>query len=128
LAFIIYKYFNYMIRKPKSPDTGIHVGELIKNYLTVNKISRAALARELNVGDGTILSYQKSSGGNNSTLLLLCHALKHNFFADIAALLPKTYTTTAPIDHSSSLKIAELKQEITILKAEKAVLLQAFGK
>ena len=116
-----------MIRKPNSPDTGIHVGEIIRQYLKTNKISNAALARKLNVGNGTVLSYQKSSGGNNATLVLLSHALKHNFFADIAALLPKTYSTTAPIDNSSTVKIAQLEQEITILKAEKAVLLQAMG-
>jgi len=103
------------------------VGEIIRQYLKTNKISSAALARKLNVGDGTILSYQKSSGGNNATLIILSHALKHNFFADIAALLPKTYSSTAPIDNNSSLKIAQLEQEIIILKAEKAVLLQAMG-
>jgi transcriptional regulator with XRE-family HTH domain len=116
-----------MIRKPKAPDTGIHIGEIIRQYLKSNKISSAALARKLNVGDGTVLSYQKSSGGNNATLIILCHALKHNFFADIAALLPKAYSTTAPIDDINIKKIAQLEQEITILKAEKAVLLQAMG-
>ncbi len=116
-----------MNSKPKSSNTEIHIGTIIKDYIKENKISSAALARTLGVDDATVLSYQKSSGGNNATLLKLCHALKHNFFADIAALLPKAYSTSAVIDDTDSQKIKALEQEIIILKAEKAVLLLAMG-
>jgi hypothetical protein len=53
--------------------------------------------------------------------------LKHNFLADIVALFPKTYSTTVTIDGSHNKKIAQFEQEITILKAEKAVLIQVIG-
>lgn len=116
-----------MTRTINTPNSEIHIGDLIKQYLTVNKISRAALARKISVSDASVLSYQKRAGGNTATLIVLSHALKHNFFADLAALLPADYSKNEPIDDGVRQNVAQLEKEIEILKAEKAVLLQAFG-
>ncbi|MES2545264.1 MAG: hypothetical protein V4548_10290 [Bacteroidota bacterium] len=64
---------------------------------------------------------------STTILLSLCHALKHNFFQDIAALLPASYTTDVAVDTTIAEEITALKLEITILKAEKAVLIQVLS-
>jgi transcriptional regulator with XRE-family HTH domain len=117
-----------MKKELKNPDTSLHIGNLIKQYLTANKISKASLARKMGVSDSTILSYQKNSGLNNSTLIVLSHALRHNFFADIAALLPTTYTTDAPIDSSKDQKIAQLEADLKMARLEIEVLMRVVGK
>ncbi|MES2545287.1 MAG: hypothetical protein V4548_10405 [Bacteroidota bacterium] len=105
----------------------IHIGKLLKAYIDSNRIYKSALARKLKRNDSTILDYQKNN--NLSTLVLqqLSHALQHNFFQDIAALLPTSYSTNAPVDTKDKDEITALQLEITILKAEKAVLLQALS-
>lgn len=100
-----------------------HIGSLIKSYIDRNKISKAALARKINRTDSAVLQLQKRASLQLGIVMELSHALKHNFFADIAAQLPETYTTDAPADNTDKEKIARLEQEIIILKAEKAVLL-----
>ena len=100
-----------------------HIGSLIKSYIDRNKIVKAALARKVNRTDSGVLRLQKQASLQAGIILELSHALKHNFFADIAAQLPATYTTDAPVDTTDTEKIAALEQEIIILKAEKAVLL-----
>ena len=106
----------------------IHVGATIRKYFVDFKIYKSALARTLGVNDSVILAYEKRVSITTATLVNLSHALKHNFFADIAAQLPKTYSNSVLIDNSTIEKIAQLEQEIIILKAEKEILLQAFRK
>ena len=100
-----------------------HLGSLIKSYIDRNRISKAALARKIGRTDSTILKLQKRPSIQVGIVIELSHALKHNFFADIAAQLPAAYTTEAPEDTANKETIARLEQEIIILKAEKAVLL-----
>lgn len=108
--------------------TPIHVGDLLKNYINDNRLYKSALARSLNVNDTVILAYQKRASINTNTLLRLSEALKYNFFADIAALLPTDFKKKDNPDTSKDQLIAQLQTEITILRAEKEVLLQTFKK
>lgn len=101
----------------------LHFGAIVKKYIDKNKIAKASLARKLNISGSAIIAYQKSASLKTSTLLELTHALKHNFFQDIASMLPANYSTDAPIDQTKDRRIAELELENMILKAEKAVLL-----
>ncbi|HUM53182.1 MAG TPA: hypothetical protein PK431_15255 [Chitinophagales bacterium] len=101
-----------------------HFGNILKNYIDTKKISKAALARKIKRKDGNILHYQKSATLQISIVHELSHALKHNFFMDIAMQLPPTYTVTAPPDTSKDERIAQLEQENAILKAEKQVLIE----
>lgn len=57
-------------------------------------------------------------------LLALCHAMKHNFFADIAALLPADYSTDVPKDTSDKEQIAQLKVQLKTLESERNILKQ----
>jgi hypothetical protein len=105
-------------------ENSIHVGQLLKDYLSAHKIIKSALARKIVKNDNEILRYQKSASLKTEVLLALSHALKHNFFADIALLLPTNYSQTISGEVlAKDLRIAELEQQILILEAEKAVLL-----
>lgn len=100
----------------------IHVGQLIGAYLNKERIYKSSLARAIGVTDSQILYYQKSKDLKPSTILKISNALKHNFFADLAAQLPTTYTTDAPKDTSKDEEIAQLKRRIEILEAQVEVL------
>lgn len=106
----------------------ISFGSLLKKYLTLHKISRASLARRLNVDDSAISRYQKSDSINFQIIAKLSHAMKHNFFADLADLLPESYSKDETKTMEQDARIAALEREIEILKAEKDVLLTAFRK
>lgn len=106
-------------------ENEIHVGQLLKDYFTKKRTYKSALARKIGKDDATILRYQKSPALKSSILIELSYALKHNLFADIADLLPKTFTTNAVQDVSKDEIIKELEEENRILKAEVAVLLKA---
>lgn len=105
--------------------TPIHIGELVKDYLKSKRIFKSALARKMNKRDTDILRYQKSESLKTEVLLGLCDALEHNFFADIAALLPAHYTIAAPIDTTKDIMIDNLNKQIELLKAREEVLLEA---
>lgn len=105
--------------------TIIHVGELLKNYIDTNKIYKSALARKLQRKDSAIIRYQHSASIQINILIDISHALKHNFFSDIAAQLPSAYSTNAPIDNSKEARIAQLEKEIDLLKAKNEALMEA---
>jgi hypothetical protein len=106
----------------------LNTGALLLHYFTKNRIRKAALARKLNKNISNIMYYQKQPSLQTQILWELSHVLEHNFFLDIAAQLPNTYSTSAPTTNIKDTTIAQLQQEITILKAEKEVVLQAFKK
>lgn len=103
---------------------GFDFGKMLKQYIDRNRIAKSELARKIEVNDSQILAYQKRASLQLNLVLRLSNALKHNFFLDIAATLPATYTTDAPIDDSKDQLIADLQQEIVILKAKVEVLLE----
>jgi hypothetical protein len=106
----------------------IHLGNLIKDYIDSKKIAKSSIARKLNKTDANILYYQKQPSLQVHIVTSLCHALRHNFFYDLAAQLPKEYTTSVPEDHTKDNIIAQLKEEIKTLTTEKEILLQTFKK
>ena len=106
----------------------ISFGSLLKKHLTLHKISRASLARRLGLHDTAISRYQRSDSINLQSIAKLSHALKHNFFADLADLLPDSYSKDLSKIIEKDAKIALLEREIEILKAEKEVLLQVLKK
>ena len=103
----------------------IHVGELVKEYLKSKRIFKSALARKMNKRDTDILRYQKSVSLKTEVLFLLSDALEHNFFADIAALLPSHYSVSTPVDTRKDSIIENLTKQIALLKAREEVLLEA---
>lgn len=102
-----------------------HIGTMLKSHLDNRRARKSVLARKMEVSDTSILNYQKRESLQLSILWKLSQELKHNFFADIAALLPADFTKTTPADTSKDDEIARLKHDIEILEAKKNVLLDA---
>lgn len=117
------------MKKDITIENNIHVGQLLKIYLTEKRIVKSALARRIDKNDNEILRYQRCASLKTDVLLALSHALQHNFFADIALLLPTTYSHTyAPEATAKDARIAQLEQENQLLTNERNLLLQVLQK
>lgn len=101
-----------------------HIGDLLKTHLESRRARKSVLARKLGISPTSINNYQKRQSFQCATLWRLSVELKHNFFADLAAQLPPDYTTTAPKSTAIDEEIAQLKNKIQILEAEKNMLLE----
>lgn len=110
-------------------QNSIHVGQLLKDYIVAHRIIKSALARRIGKKDNQILRYQKSVSLSTDVLLAVSHALQHNFFADLALLLPATYSQTIPdAILAKDQRIAQLEQENQFLTNERNLLLQVLQK
>lgn len=103
----------------------INTGKMLEDYMTANTISLTALAKKLNRMTNSVVRYRENTSIGTNMLETMCHQLKHNFFADIAAQLPADYSTSVKPDTTKDDRIAQLEHENALLKAEKAVLLEA---
>jgi len=116
--------------KPTSElSNPIHIGEVVKKHIDTNKIYKSALARKISKSDSTIIRYQKSSTLQTSILFELSHALKHNFFADIAAQLPVEYSAQKTEESAKNIQtILDLQKEIERLTIENDLLKSIISK
>lgn len=105
----------------KIPNTG----EILSNYIAKKRISQAALARALGIKPTSVINYKKGNSIQTKQLWKISRLLKHNFFMDIAQMLPETFSTEIDIFETHNKRIAALEEENKILKAEKAVLLES---
>jgi hypothetical protein len=104
-----------------------HIGNLLHAYLEKNRISRAALARKMEINLINLMKMEKKEHLNTSRLLEISTILQHNFFMDIAMALPTTFVTTQDIFEEKNLEIEKLKKEIEKLTIEKDILLKIKG-
>ena len=107
----------------QSPNTG----KMLTEYFEKKRIYKAPLGRKLNLSINSILGYQKNSTIQTAILWDLSTALSHNFFMDLAVLMPKEFTTEVDLFLEKDEKIAQLEHEILILKTEKEILLKVVG-
>lgn len=102
-----------------------HIGEMLNAYIVSNRIYKAALARAMNRNARTLLQYRKNHSVQAAILWEVSHALRHNFFADMAAALPPSFTSKG--DGEPDIKdqrIAALEAEVLRLQQDKDLLLQ----
>ncbi|MBT0608622.1 hypothetical protein [Aequorivita echinoideorum] len=110
--------------KTKAPD----VGSMLQMHYKKHKINRAALARKLNLHRVTVAKYDQRSSLHVRVLWDVAIALEHNFFADIAAQMPKEYATNVPQNNVQAERIAALEAENALLKSKVETLMQVVGK
>ena len=113
-----------MTKKTSTPSTAPHLGSILASHIAKNKVSQASLARALSIAPTAIIGYKKATSMQTKTLWRISRLLKHNFFMDIAQMLPDTFSTETNIFEAKDKRIAELEEENKILRAEKAVLLE----
>lgn len=105
-----------------------HLGNLLKIYYKKNRINKSGLARAMNRSRATVQDYEERKSLQCNVLWDICVAVEHNFFADLAAQLPQTYTTNVPEDTTQAQRIAQLEEENRILKTKVDTLLAVVGK
>jgi hypothetical protein len=110
---------NNKITDLNAPDAG----KIITAYFKQKRIRKSALSRNMNINLSTLNIYTKNQSIKTTALWSLCMALKHNFFAEYAAALPESFSSTVISDTTKDEIIKQLELEIQILKAEKAVLI-----
>ncbi len=101
----------------------IHTGEMLHRYLEDKRIRRAALARQMKIQLKSLMEYEKKQSIKTHRLFELSTLLKHNFFMDIAAQLPKEYTSI-DIFAEKNKEIEQLKKEVEKLTIERDILLK----
>jgi transcriptional regulator with XRE-family HTH domain len=112
----------------------INTGKMIQRHIHERIIRRTDLAKQMGVPHSAIYSYEKRSSISSHILLRICHATRHNFFADIARALPSDYTIAkgSPTDHASTLSldavIAQQAEEIKQLRIENNLLKELMKK
>ena len=102
----------------------IDTGAFLDVFLKKNRITRAVLGRGIGRNGLSVLNYITSSSMQTSILLDICYALKHNFFQDMAHLLPADFTVSEDLKSGKDLRIAELEEENKVLKIQNEILLR----
>ena len=102
-----------------------HLGELLQKHIAERRIYQSALARVMDRVPKTIQYYKKNHSIQAAILWELSHALKHNFFADLADELPDTFSrSNNNIVEQKDKEIAVLQAEIVRLQQDKDLLLR----
>lgn len=91
-----------------------HNGKMLTDFIFKNRINRAGLARRLGVTPTAVYNYAECESLHLSTLWNASIALKHNFIAEIGALLPVEYTS--PREKALQEELEKLKFELSIYK------------
>ena len=105
-----------------------HIGKMLHDLYKKRRVFQSALARKLNRRYETVFQYQKKASIQVAILWELSHALKHNFFKDIAAMMPAEYASNAPQETSQAEQIVALTEQVKLLTAERDMALKLMGK
>lgn len=95
--------------------TDPHIGLLLRKYVDDNHISQVAWAHAQQTSPKVVHQYFKKPGMQTITLFNICRALKYNFFADLAAMLPPEFGSAVT---ASQEKIAALEKENEMLRGQ----------
>lgn len=109
----------------------IHTGRMLLDYMAKHRISKTELGKKIDRKGISILNYTRTHSVQISILLAISHAVKHNFFRDIADQLPREYTTAQPEDktvlNEKDALIAQLQEENKVLSIQNEILLRIKG-
>ena len=103
-------------------DKTLHLGKMLQEYIDKKNFKRADIARWAGVQYSAIYAYQKQNSLQTDNLLRLCHAVKYNFFMDVANSLPREYGHSELLVSDKDALIANQASEIMKLKLENELL------
>ncbi|MGL2965635.1 hypothetical protein [Flavobacterium sp. XGLA_31] len=106
----------------------IHTGVLLTKVTKEKHISNPELGKLIGRIPLSVKQYKQKGTMQTAVLAEICHALKHNFFSDMADKLPQHFTKNQP-NTDAILKekddlIAQLQEENRILKIRNEILLE----
>ena len=107
-------------------DDAPHTGNMIAAALKARGLSQARLARKTGRDNSGLGRLAKRHSIQTDTLWEMCHALRYNFFADLAAALPPDYQSTAP--PALQAELDETKAALEKMRIERDVLMRLMGK
>ena len=106
----------------------IHTGKLLRGVIKEKHISHPALAKMIDRIPLSVKQYTVKQSMQTAVLVEICHALKHNFFSDLADKLPQDYSRNQPetdkILQEKEALIAQLQEENKVLKIQNDILLE----
>ncbi len=112
------------INQQEKTSIVLNSGKLIRATLESKGISQALLARMNHKHVSTIGDQLKRTTIQTNVLWELSLTLKHNFFAEIAALLPADFTPENAALAAKNLEIEQLQQKLERAQSEKELLMQ----
>lgn len=101
-----------------------HIGNMLRQYVKKRRIFQSGWARESGLHPSTVATYLENPSMRVDTLFAICQTLKHNFFREIADMLPPELEPKAAIDRDA--EVDALKAQIATL--EKALMLVVGGR
>lgn len=110
----------------KKESNAPNIGNMLGMYFKKRDINKSSLGRKLGLKRSTVTNYEERSSLQARIIWDLSEALEHNFFADIAAQLPPTYTTIQP--EFIAQRIAQLEEENEMLKTKVETLMAVIRK
>jgi len=111
----------------KYSKNNISTGSLLNNYFVKNRINKAELCRDLNRNGMAVTNFLKNNTIQTTALIDICYALKHNFFQDMANLLPKDFSVDKTLNASNENSINQILEENRVLKIQNEVLMRVRG-
>lgn len=97
---------------PKEP----HFGQIIQKALTARGMNRSDLARATGQTPQAAAATVYQAGIRATRLWEISVAMKHNFFADVADLLPKDYPASATTHQEQ--RITDLEKQVEKLEMQ----------
>ena len=106
-----------------------HLGVLLNQFMEARRTRKSSLSIILGINPSGITRFIKKPSLQCQVLWRFSYALNHNFFQDLAAQLPPTFTTNAP-DPTLPLqeRIAALEEENKLLNAKLETLKEVMRK
>ena len=110
-----------------------HNGQLFENYILKHRINKGDLARKMNLSTTSVYKYAQSPTLQLRILWNASLALKHNFIAELGALLPVRFVTPHEEElrielYAKQSEIEALQQQIEHLNIEISVYKSIVGK
>ncbi|PKB15288.1 hypothetical protein [Flavobacterium sp. 5] len=105
----------------------IKTGEILTAYCNRKGVLKSRLSQKTGIEYQSLLKHLRSNTLRVDLLLKISEGLEHNFFMDIAAQLPKSYSSDISLNESLINENETLKEKIKLLETEKNILLQVTG-
>jgi hypothetical protein len=102
----------------------IDTGKMLSDFMIARRLSKTEMGSFIGRSGLSVLHYTRNKGIQTGILAAFCEATKHNFFQDLADELPRDYTTTRDINEEKNALIAQLQEEVKVLKIQNEVLMR----
>jgi len=108
--------------------TGFHFGNWLKKVILEHKMTRVEITNAMNASAPVLYAYEERPSLQLYIIFRLCHAMKYNFFKDIAAQLPETYSYDKEAQAKYEAHLTALEEENKKLKWENDLLKELITK